>query len=122
MKVIVTGVTGQLGYDVMRVLRERGEKPLGASRDTMPLDRPEQAGAFILAQRPDVVIHCAAYTAVDRAEEERELCRTVNGEATGAIAAACEKVGAKLIYISTDYVFPGVGEAFYETDDKTGKT
>ncbi len=106
MKVIVTGVTGQLGYDVMRVLRERGEKPLGASRDVMPLDRPEQAGAFILAQKPDVVIHCAAYTAVDRAEEERELCRTVNGGATGAIAAACEKVGAKLIYISTDYVFP----------------
>lgn len=120
MKVLVTGVTGQLGWDVMRVLRARGAEAVGATRDEMPLDEPARAGAFVRETRPDAVIHCAAYTAVDRAEDERALCHTVNAESTGAIAAACEDVGAKLVYISTDYVFPGTGETFYETDDGTG--
>ena len=119
MKVLVTGVTGQLGYDVIRVLRRRGAEAVGATRDEMPLDDPEKARAFVEAARPDAVIHCAAYTAVDRAEDERELCRTVNAEATRAIAGACEKIGAKLVYISTDYVFPGTGGHFYETGDET---
>ncbi len=120
MKVLVTGVTGQLGWDVMRVLRARGLEVIGATREEMPLDDPAKARDFVTATRPDAVIHCAAYTAVDRAEDEPELCRTINGTATGAIAAACETVGAKLIYISTDYVFPGTGEMFYETNDETG--
>lgn len=120
MKVIVTGVTGQLGWDVMRVLRARGVEAIGATRNEMPLDHPAEAQAFVVRVKPDVVVHCAAYTAVDRAEDEPELCRLVNGTATGAIASACESVGAKLIYISTDYVFPGTGETFYETDDETG--
>ena len=120
MKVLVTGVTGQLGYDVVRVLRGRGVETVGATRAEMPLDDPEKARAFVEATRPDAVIHCAAYTAVDRAEDERELCHAINAESTRAIAGACEEIGAKLVYISTDYVFPGTGESFYETDDETG--
>ncbi len=119
MRVLVTGVTGQLGYDVMRVLRGRDAEAVGATREEMPLDDPEKTRAFVEATRPDAVIHCAAYTAVDRAEDERELCRTINGASTRAIAEACEKIGAKLVYISTDYVFPGTGEHFYETGDGT---
>ena len=119
MKVLVTGVTGQLGYDVVRVLRGRGVETVGATRAEMPLDDPEKARAFVEATRPDAVIHCAAYTAVDRAEDERELCHAINAESTRAIAGACEEIGAKLVYISTDYVFPGTGEKFYETDDET---
>jgi dTDP-4-dehydrorhamnose reductase len=119
MKVLVTGVTGQLGYDVVRVLRGRGVEVVGATRSEMPLDDPGKARAFVEVTRPDAVIHCAAYTAVDRAEEERELCLTVNAESTRAIAGACEKIGAKLVYISTDYVFPGTGERFCETGDET---
>ncbi len=119
MKVLVTGVTGQLGYDVMRVLHGRGSEAVGADRKQMPLEDPAAARAYVLAQRPNAVIHCAAYTAVDRAEDEKDLCRRVNGEAAGAIAAVCEETGAKLVYISTDYVFPGTGESFYETDDET---
>ena len=120
MKVLVTGVTGQLGFDVMRVLRGRGANAVGATRSDMPLNDPARARAFVLETRPDAVIHCGAYTAVDRAEDEQPLCHTINGTATGEIAAACEEIGAKLIYISTDYVFPGTGESFYETDDGTG--
>ncbi len=120
MKVLVTGVTGQLGFDMERVLRGRGVEVVGATREQMPLDDPKRVGAFVLETRPDAVIHCAAYTAVDRAEDEKELCRTVNAESTGAIAEACESVGAKLVYISTDYVFPGTGEKFYEKDDEPG--
>ena len=120
MKVLVTGVTGQLGFDTVRVLRGRGVEIVGVTREQMSLDDPMRAGAFVLETRPDAVIHCAAYTAVDRAEEEKELCRTVNAESTGTIAEACESVGATLVYISTDYVFPGTGENFYETDDEPG--
>ena len=120
MKVLVTGTTGQLGFDVIRVLRGRGAEVASATRREMPLDNPARAEAFVEGERPDAVIHCAAYTAVDRAEDERALCHTINGTATGAIASACEKIGAKLVYVSTDYVFPGTGEAFYETDDETG--
>ena len=120
MKVLVTGETGQLGFDVIRVLRGRGAEIVSATRREMPLDDSARVRAFVLETRPDAVIHCAAYTAVDRAEDEQSLCLAINGTATGAIAAACEEIGAKLVYVSTDYVFPGTGEAFYETDDTTG--
>ena len=70
--------------------------------------------------RPDAVIHCAAYTKVDLAEDEPERCWAVNADGTRNMAAACRKTGAKLLYISTDYVFPGAGERSYETGDPTG--
>lgn len=68
---------------------------------------------------PDAVIHCSAYTAVDKAEDETELCRRVNADGTENIAKVCKAINAKMIYISTDYVFPGTGEQFYKPDDVT---
>ena len=120
MKVLVTGVTGQLGYDVMRELKRREVDAVGVTRREMPLTDAAACAAFIEHVRPAAVVHCAAYTAVDQAEDEPELCRRVNAEATGAIAAACRRVGAKLLYISTDYVFPGEGDTPYEVDAATG--
>ena len=120
MKVLVTGVTGQLGYDVMRELEGEGIPAKGCGRKDFSLTDHEGARACILEYAPDVVIHCAAYTAVDQAEEEPELAQAVNGDAVKNIAEICREIDAKLIYISTDYVFPGDGEKFYETDDPKG--
>lgn len=120
MKVLVTGVSGQLGFDVVRVLQRRGIEAISASRKEMPLTEPLKCASFIKETKPDAVIHCAAYTAVDKAEDEQELCRLINAESVKSIAEACDETGAKLIYISTDYVFPGTGDSFYSVDDKTG--
>ncbi|MDD3192694.1 MAG: dTDP-4-dehydrorhamnose reductase [Oscillospiraceae bacterium] len=120
MKILVTGVKGQLGYDVMKVLHQRGIECLGADIEDFDITDKAATLAFIERYAPDVVIHCSAYTAVDRAQEDPELCWRVNVDGARHIAAACKKVGAKMVYISTDYVFPGTGERFYETDDPTG--
>ena len=74
----------------------------------------------ISAYRPDAVVHCAAYTAVDRAEENEDVCRAVNVDGTRFVARACRAVDAKMVYFSTDYVFPGTGEDFYEVDSPKG--
>lgn len=116
MKVLVTGFGGQLGFDVMRELTNRGIDATGTTRQDFPLTDMEAMRKRILDYMPDVVIHCAAYTAVDKAEEEPEIALAVNGEATRCIAELCKEIDAKLIYISTDYVFPGTGEDFYEPD------
>ena len=102
MKVLVTGVTGQLGFDVMRVLRGRDANAVGATRSEMPLNDPARTRAFVLETHTDAVIHCGAYTAVDRAEDEQSLCRTINGTATGEIAAACEEIGVKYAFVEQD--------------------
>lgn len=119
IRVLVTGVTGQLGYDVAEVLTERGMEVCGASRDDFDLTDEEAIDGFIRNYCPDVVIHCAAFTDVDRAESERELCYTVNAASTKKIAEACKNIGAKLVYISTDYVFSGEGTCPYNPDDVT---
>ena len=115
MKVLVTGVTGQLGYDVVRVLRGRGVETVGATRAEMPLDDPEKARAFVEATRPDAVIHCAAYTAVDKAEDDEDLAAKINIDGPCNLA----KSGAKVIHISTDYVFDGSGHKPYQPEDET---
>ena len=120
MKVLVTGVTGQLGFDVVRELQRRGVECRGASRQVFALTDYAAAEQYINDYRPDAVIHCAAYTAVDRAEDEPQLCAAVNGTATEHIAKACAEIGCKMVYISTDYVFDGQGERFYEPDDAKG--
>ena len=116
MKVLVTGFGGQLGFDVMRELTNRGIDATGTTRQDFPLTDAGAMRKRILDYMPDVVVHCAAYTAVDKAEDEPEAAMAVNGEATRCIAELCREIDAKLIYISTDYVFPGTGEAFYEPD------
>lgn len=120
MRILVTGASGQLGYDVERELERRGIEHLGTS--SRELDITDRAAVEHLMQsyRPDAVIHCAAYTKVDLAEDEPERCWAVNADGTRNLAAACRKTGAKLLYISTDYVFPGTGERSYETGDPTG--
>ena len=116
MKVLVTGTTGQLGFDVMRELAHRGIEAKGTTRQDFPLTDADAMRTCMAAYDPGVVIHCAAYTAVDQAEDEPKTALAVNGEATRYIAELCKEFGAKLIYISTDYVFPGNGEDFYEPD------
>jgi len=116
MKILVTGCTGQLGFDVIQVLEKRGIECYGAARQDFDLSDFAATRHFLEAYRPDVLIHCSAYTAVDKAEDEPELCRLVNAGASRNLAEICRDVKAKMIYISTDYVFAGQGEAFYETD------
>ena len=117
MKIYVTGITGQLGYDVCRELSKRGIEYCGTS--SKELDITDRGAVFeaLSTYQPDAVIHCAAYTKVDLAEDEPEKCWAVNVDGTRNIAEACRKLGAKMVYISTDYVFPGTGDRFYETDD-----
>ena len=117
MKVLVTGITGQLGFDVMSELKRRNIEAVGAARKDFDLTDEVGIERFIKSHKPDAVIHCAAYTAVDKAEDEPELAMQVNGKATEVIASTCKDIGAKMIYISTDYVFPGTGDVPYEVDD-----
>ena len=118
MKVLVTGVKGQLGFDVVNELEKRGHTAIGVDVDTMDITNPEQVESVIKANMPEAVIHCAAYTAVDLAEDNKELCDKINGEGTENIAKVCKEINAKLMYISTDYVFNGEGERPWEPDDK----
>ncbi len=120
MKVLVTGVKGQLGYDVMKELAKRGIEGIGADLEEFDITDPKQTEAFIKASAPDGVIHCSAYTAVDRAEDQPDLCLRVNGEGPKNIAVVCKELDIPMLYISTDYVFPGEGERFYEPEDETG--
>ena len=117
MKVLVTGVKGQLGYDVVKDLEKRGHQHIGVDRDEMDLMDNEAIRTFIMNLKPEAIIHCAAYTAVDKAEEEVETCYQINAEAVKVISECAKELDVKLIYISTDYVFDGTKEGEYvETD------
>ncbi len=120
MKILVTGVKGQLGYDVCRILSARGIENRGVDIEDFDITDQEAVNAYIENYRPDAVIHCSAFTAVDKAEDAEELCKRVNADGARNMAKAAEAVGAKIMYISTDYVFPGTGEQFYTPDDPTG--
>ena len=119
MKVLVTGANGQLGYDVVKELQKQNIESFGATRKDFDIVDFEATRNFIINYSPDAVIHCAAYTAVDKAEDEKEQCYLVNFEATENIARICKKINAKLLYISTDYVFNGTKDGFHEVDDET---
>ncbi|MBR2860389.1 MAG: dTDP-4-dehydrorhamnose reductase [Clostridia bacterium] len=118
MKVLVTGVKGQLGYDVVLRLNELGIECKGVDIDDFDLTDEKAVEENICAYSPDAVVHCAAFTAVDRAEDDRELCYRVNVLGTKNVVLACKKIDAKLIYISTDYVFDGEGENYFKPEDK----
>lgn len=123
MKVFVTGAAGQLGHDVVEELRRRGHTAVASDRTgECPLDITDGAAVLrVLGDaRPDAVIHCAAWTAVDAAEEpeNREAVQRINGGGTRHIAEACKALGCKMLYISTDYVFDGQGEAPWQADCK----
>ncbi|MFZ7131940.1 MAG: dTDP-4-dehydrorhamnose reductase [Eubacteriales bacterium] len=118
MKVLVTGANGQLGYDVIKLLDSEGIEFLGTDRESLDITNEEQVKRVICDYNPDVVIHCAAYTAVDKAEDEKELCYSVNVLGTKYVAEACKDIDAKMVYISTDYVFDGEGDKPFEITDK----
>lgn len=118
MKVLVTGAKGQLGYDVINELTKRGHIAVGVDIDEMDITDPVSVERVITETAPDGVIHCAAYTAVDAAEDNVDLCRRVNAEGTVNIAKMCKALDCKLMYISTDYVFNGQGERPWEPDDE----
>lgn len=118
MKVLVTGVKGQLGYDVVNELKKRGMEAVGVDIEEMDITDAASVHEGITKASPDAVIHCAAYTAVDAAEDNVELCRRVNADGTANIAKACKKLDIKMIYISTDYVFDGQGKRPWEPDDE----
>ena len=120
MKILVTGVKGQLGYDVCRILTERGIENRGVDIEDFDITDRDAVKQYIEDYAPTAVIHCSAFTAVDRAEDEVALCTRVNADGPRNIANAAEAIGAKMMYISTDYVFPGTGEQFYKPDDPTG--
>lgn len=119
MKIVVTGADGQLGTDVMLRLADIGANAVGTDISDLDITDSEAVESFIAREKPDGVIHCAAFTNVDLAESEREKCRTINEKGTENIAVACEKHGAKLIYTSTDYVFDGKGTEPFEADSPT---
>ena len=118
MKVFVTGVKGQLGHDVMNELEKQGLEGIGVDIDEMDITDADQVSKVIKEAAPDAVIHCAAYTAVDAAEDNEEICRKVNATGTENIAKVCEELDIKMMYISTDYVFNGQGERPWEPDDE----
>lgn len=119
MKILVTGVKGQLGYDCGKELIKRGyTEVLGIDVDELDITNEQKVHEFINNYKPDVVMHNAAYTSVDKAEQNLELCYKVNALGTKYIAEACKEVNATMVYISTDYVFSGKGENFYEVNDK----
>lgn len=118
MKVLVTGVKGQLGYDVVRELQKRGHEAVGVDIDEMDITDAAAVERVMTEVQPDAVIHCSAYTAVDRAEEDIEICRRVNVDGTENIAKICKKMDCKMLYLSTDYIFSGDGERPWEPDDE----
>ena len=119
MKFFITGVNGQLGYDVKRELLERGYTDiLAPTRVDLDITNEDAVKKMIREYRPSVIFHCAAYTAVDRAEEEQEKCYQVNVLGTKYLTEAAKEMDAKIIYISTDYVFDGTKEGLYQIEDK----
>ncbi|MBY0163301.1 dTDP-4-dehydrorhamnose reductase [Cytobacillus firmus] len=118
MKILVTGATGQLGQDVTHVVAEAGHEVIVCGRAELDITNVEQCSLVISAHKPNVIIHCAAYTAVDAAETDTDGAYLVNALGTRNIAVSAEKAGATVVYISTDYVFSGTSEtAYIEYDD-----
>ena len=117
MRVLVTGAKGQLGTDLMDELKKQGLEGIGVDVEEMDITDPEACRRVISQANVDAVIHCAAYTAVDAAEDHVELCHKINGEGTRNVARACRESNVKLMYLSTDYVFDGGGTRPWEPDD-----
>ena len=120
MKVLVTGCAGQLGYDTLRQLEARGIECRGVDTRDFDLTDAPAVKAYVQAYRPAAIVHCAAYTDVDRAESQPEVCAAVNGMGTLNLVRAALSVDAKMVFISTDYVFPGTGDQPWKVNDPYG--
>lgn len=121
MKVLVTGVKGQLGYDVANELNKRSHEAFGVDIEEMDITDGVSVKRVMQNVKPDAVIHCAAWTAVDAAEDNEEKVRLVNAVGTENIAKECKILGCKMMYISTDYVFDGQGDKPWLPDCKNYK-
>ena len=119
MKVLVTGYNGQLGFDVIKELEIRHIACKGADMADFDITDTEATEKFIKEYAPDCVVHCAAYTAVDKAEDDEDTCYRVNTLGSESIAKVCGEIGAKMVYVSTDYVYGGVGNEPFEVTDGT---
>ncbi len=117
LRILVTGSGGQLGHDVAETLQSRGHSVLAPLRAELDITDSEAVADYFSANLPDAVIHCAAWTAVDLAEDCEEDCRKVNVDATARITGECAKLGIPIVYISTDYVFDGSGDEPWKEDD-----
>jgi dTDP-4-dehydrorhamnose reductase len=117
MKILVTGYNGQLGYDVVKRGEKQGLEMQGIGIEDLDITNESAVYEFVDNVKPDAIIHCAAYTAVDKSEDDKDLCWNVNVDGTKYLATAAKKLNAKFVYISTDYVFDGEGtHEFLETD------
>lgn len=116
MKVLVTGAQGMLARALVPELCRRGHEVVALSRAELDVTDEAVVEARVLAERPDAVVQCAAYTNVDRAEEEEDRATRVNADAAGYLARACDRVGALVVYPSTDYVFAGTATEPYRPD------
>ena len=120
MKFFITGINGQLGYDINLELKNRGyTEILSPTRQEVDITNKESVDKAILDFKPNVIFHCAAYTAVDKAEDDKENCYNINVIGTKNIVEAAKEVNAKVVYISTDYVFDGTKDGYYKEEDKT---
>lgn len=120
MQYLITGANGQLGTELSKLLDERDMNFWGYDSNDLDITDRDLVFSKLAERKPDVIFHCAAYTAVDKAEDEaKELNWKVNVEGTKNVADAAAEIGARLVYISTDYVFDGTKETEYEVDDAT---
>lgn len=119
MKILVTGIRGQLGHDVAEELTKRNIEAVGVNSDDMNITDKHSVDTCFDSIHPDAVIHCAAWTAVDAAEDEAAACRAVNVDGTEYIAEACRRFDIPMMYFSTDYVFNGEGTRPWKPEDKT---
>lgn len=118
MRYLITGGSGQLGYDIIKELESRGEFDyLAPDVNVMDITNKSLVEDIVNAYKPDIIFHCAAYTAVDNAEECKDICYNVNVNGTKNIVESAKKINAKVVYISTDYVFDGTKKSNYEVDD-----
>ena len=117
-KILLTGITGQVGQELQQTLTPLGEV-IGVGRQDLDLSQPDQIKQHIAQIKPDVIVNAAAYTAVDKAENESELAIAINANAPKAIAIAAKDIGATLVHISTDYVFNGQNHTPYLETDAT---
>lgn len=119
MRVLITGGSGQLGYDIVKLLEENNTMMYVPTHEAMDITDRDSVMMAFYSFKPDVVFHCAAYTAVDKAEEDKEKCYDINVNGTKNIVDASDIYGSKVVYISTDYVFHGDKNGIYETSDIT---
>ncbi len=119
MLVLVTGFNGQLGYDVVKELTAKGHEAVGVGRSELDITDESAVSSYVQNLSPEAIIHCAAYTNVDAAETDQEGAYKVNALGTKYLAEAAKFVGAKMVYVSTDYVFDGAGTEPYEVNHPT---